>query len=1321
MPQNYNTIVATLNAFAQHHLGVKRYKVSFFEQMDNFSTSGNTFPILYSIPNNVDLDENIDVFNFRVYCLDILQKDRSNEQFIMNDTLLVLRDLVNWIKLDENNNINLLNIPSAQPINNYLMDFVAGWYIDVSIEAEGLTSDCFIPFDMAWNLTGVTCSPTVIQKFLTCETLQYCQTIINIENTLASLSALTDTRVTGFTYNNLNTFTISDSTGGTFSAAITNLSASNLSANTYYSAGTPLSDIINNAVLSGTSLPSTQLAYGSTGNTLTSSSGLTYSGGILSLTRSSQANVTNFNISAGSGNTSAFQINTDTPNLSVNLNSRNNYLLGLQTNDITRVLVTTTGTNFSNQIRVGSIGNNGRVSLVRSTDNATQTLMSVSNSNTFELDQTGGPRSKMIMSPSGLTLQTQTTTTLTAVDRINITHADLATITLNGIITTNGNQIKNGAPATAATDFVIYSQLTGSTATGATLAATQIGFGASSNTLTGTSSLIFQQIPQNLTLSNNPVGNRFVATESNTTPPVISSDMATNYFFSYGSTSGFGFLQTVNSSGGLAGYALQVLGGVKGLRAYNQAAGVYVNTSIATYSTLNLFNEPYNPSVPEHNTVIEGNKWVINLLGSYTRNGFEYGTRLDYQGLKIGSGKTLHTGNTVALQVDGRTVLNGDTVVGTGATAYLPFIINASGNTSQWLGVGDWAAPLSPFSIYGFGIKTFDNQLALPNKVYFGDSNLYWQTGGPFGANNGGLVVFNDITLRSTNVAGSVDYLIGSRQSNRPTITMNQGLTTGNTIETQGFLWNGNIKGFSGGGTLPLQRENVWRATTYTASTSTTATTVYGNYFERPIASTNFAIINNYAAAFNGSVIITGNTFTSSQGYFGSLNNDGAIYLNRSLDGMSNVSMRTLSGSTFELLQGGGLGSKLIMSPTGFTVQTESSTTNTLNQVLNISHGVVPATTLSTTEVINQPLHLSATTATEFSSFKKNGNLRGWIGGNIALQRENWWTASTYSATTPTIFNTVYSHYIEVPLTGTNVSFTQAYALGLDGGMRIYPKRLNDGIRIDGTKFTSVGATLMRLTNSNSNDTLTILDSDLKVRLYAGGGLTSPTLTSNLDSTIGIGFGQTSAITAVSIITNNVARLVVSGNGTTSLEGNQIKNLAPGTLGTDAVNYSQLTAATPVRFLAKDAQNSQFFSGTTGNTIVKSAFVPANTVSANDILYFNSTSVKSGTTASLTIRLYVSSGNTLTLNGATLLATNSIGAANAYANTVRTFFVQSITGGTKGYPAATTTGTDAGIVSNVAVNNALIDWTQDRYVMLAHQMSTTGDASLASSWIVEKN
>ena len=219
MSQQYNTVVNALEQFSANHLSLKRFKCSFFEQMDNFSTSENSFPILYAIPNDISFEYNIDVMSFRVYCVDVLQKDRSNEQTILNETLLILRDLNNWFKQNNYNNLNVLNNPRAIPVNNFLTEFTTGWYITIDVEVEGETNDCSIPFSNNFILTGITCDTQYVNQFLTCDTLLSCDGFIDLDNELTNIYSILS-GLTGSTFSGTSNYYSRFTSGGTISNGI---------------------------------------------------------------------------------------------------------------------------------------------------------------------------------------------------------------------------------------------------------------------------------------------------------------------------------------------------------------------------------------------------------------------------------------------------------------------------------------------------------------------------------------------------------------------------------------------------------------------------------------------------------------------------------------------------------------------------------------------------------------------------------------------------------------------------------------------------------------------------------------------------------------------------------------------------------------------------------------------------------------------------------------------------------------------------------------------------------------------------------------------
>lgn len=82
-----------------------------------------------------------------------------------------------------------------------------------------------------------------------------------------------------------------------------------------------------------------------------------------------------------------------------------------------------------------------------------------------------------------------------------------------------------------------------------------------------------------------------------------------------------------------------------------------------------------------------------------------------------------------------------------------------------------------------------------------------------------------------------------------------------------------------------------------------------------------------------------------------------------------------------------------------------------------------------------KPNNTSQTASVEVQGWRYEGGLRGWLGGPITTQRENWWTPTMYSASTTTVITNAYGNFLEQPITGTNVTFTNPFALGLNGNL----------------------------------------------------------------------------------------------------------------------------------------------------------------------------------------------------------------------------------------------------------------------------------------------
>ena len=167
-------------SFSNAHLQIKRFASDFPEQVPNFGTEKENYPILFVSPNNTIFDENANQFTVDVYCFDIIEKDRININTILSDTNTILNDVYRWFKDGEIFGIDVItDTPTCTPINNGLLDYAAGWQMSITfvVDTYGI---CEIPFNESPVVITEVCD-IVYSQYLTCETLADCPTIIDIQ------------------------------------------------------------------------------------------------------------------------------------------------------------------------------------------------------------------------------------------------------------------------------------------------------------------------------------------------------------------------------------------------------------------------------------------------------------------------------------------------------------------------------------------------------------------------------------------------------------------------------------------------------------------------------------------------------------------------------------------------------------------------------------------------------------------------------------------------------------------------------------------------------------------------------------------------------------------------------------------------------------------------------------------------------------------------------------------------------------------------------------------------------------------------------------
>lgn len=138
------SLLSKIEAFCNAHLQIQKFGGEFREQMPNFATKDEKYPIIYVEP--VSTNETLDLTQFvvNIYCVDIIQKDRANINTILSDCHLILRDLYLNFHDGSDLTIDIITDPTMTPLNNLDLDYVAGWVMSVTFEVE-TSNECEIP------------------------------------------------------------------------------------------------------------------------------------------------------------------------------------------------------------------------------------------------------------------------------------------------------------------------------------------------------------------------------------------------------------------------------------------------------------------------------------------------------------------------------------------------------------------------------------------------------------------------------------------------------------------------------------------------------------------------------------------------------------------------------------------------------------------------------------------------------------------------------------------------------------------------------------------------------------------------------------------------------------------------------------------------------------------------------------------------------------------------------------------------------------------------------------------------------------------------
>jgi len=120
---SYQALTDEIIAFYNAHLQVKKVGTDFKEQLFNFATKNEQYPLVYIVPVDVIASDNVNLFNLEIYCFDIIQKDRANITTILSDCQQILNDLyLNYTFSLTDTDFDVEGFPTFTPLNNDLLN-----------------------------------------------------------------------------------------------------------------------------------------------------------------------------------------------------------------------------------------------------------------------------------------------------------------------------------------------------------------------------------------------------------------------------------------------------------------------------------------------------------------------------------------------------------------------------------------------------------------------------------------------------------------------------------------------------------------------------------------------------------------------------------------------------------------------------------------------------------------------------------------------------------------------------------------------------------------------------------------------------------------------------------------------------------------------------------------------------------------------------------------------------------------------------------------------------------------------------------------------
>lgn len=151
MSLSLNQVVNKFKIIGELHQFIKRFGCGQVTDIEAVLDNSGDFPMLWIIPQNIEVGDNDLTYVFRVMVFDLVNMDDVPEQEVLSDTARTLIDVINIFKGDD---LRVYDTDGAYtdytvssqieltPFTERFNDYVSGWYGDIRIITDLDNNPC---------------------------------------------------------------------------------------------------------------------------------------------------------------------------------------------------------------------------------------------------------------------------------------------------------------------------------------------------------------------------------------------------------------------------------------------------------------------------------------------------------------------------------------------------------------------------------------------------------------------------------------------------------------------------------------------------------------------------------------------------------------------------------------------------------------------------------------------------------------------------------------------------------------------------------------------------------------------------------------------------------------------------------------------------------------------------------------------------------------------------------------------------------------------------------------------------------------------------